>query len=69
MHGYGNCGKHFSRNGKTGPICFVSQPSTCNDRETSPDAGDFSWQACLNEGNIFNLKLWIKMPGMKLEIA
>ena len=52
MHkGYGNCKTSWSFGGKTGPICWVNQPSVCTDK-TRHSFGEYSWEACLKKGNI-----------------
>ena len=48
-NGYGNCKKIFLN----GPICYVNQPSTCNDTEVYTSTDDnkelyYSWLACKN---------------------
>ena len=45
--GYGNCEKDLRRKGV---ICYVNEPSTCNDlRESSRyDHRRYSWEACRN---------------------
>ena len=41
--GYGNCKKVF----KTGPICYVNEPSSCSDLKKSKSTGKYySWEAC-----------------------
>ena len=50
-NGYGNCKKVYGK----GPICYVNQPSTCQDlRNSNSDVGkQYSWEACKQlPGNI-----------------
>ena len=47
------CEKSYAKNGRTGPICYVNQPSTCTDKQSAGAKGYYSWDACLNKkGNI-----------------
>ena len=45
--GWGDCRKDLHRKG---PICYVNEPSTCNDVRTSKIYNDrrYSWEACQN---------------------
>ena len=52
--GFGpKCEKDLNKHGRTGPICYVNQPSTCTDKVVAGAKGYYSWDACLNKkGNI-----------------
>ena len=55
LGGYGNCQKSFTHGSNSGPICFVEEPSTCNDAIQHPlIEHKVSWEACTikitNEG-------------------
>ena len=46
--GYGNCKKDLDKNGKSGRICYVIEPSECPDLTQSQNYPDkkYSWWAC-----------------------
>ena len=43
QNGYGNCEKEFEDKGF---LCYVNQPSTCTDVETTNEERQYSYEAC-----------------------
>ena len=55
-YGYGNCQKSYQ---EKGPICYVNEPSTCNDLEIAKSSTNavgkkYSLEACSKNQGIFN---------------
>ena len=49
IDGFGNCQKSYSKNGRSGPICYVPRLNSCS-RSFEGNNGWYSWDPCSNSG-------------------